>query len=100
MTPSPIEGDIKACYEKALARTPALEGRLVAEFEIIGEPDAGGVIDSAKVGDATDDALRGDAELTACILDSISTIELPAPENGGRVTVTYPFQLSPGDEGE
>ena len=94
-----VIGDIKACYERALERTPTLEGRLVALFEIIGEPDAGGVIEHAEIGDATDAALRAEAELTGCIIDSIYTIELPRPENGGRVTVEYPFFLSPGDGG-
>jgi hypothetical protein len=96
-----VIGDIKACYEDALKRTPKLEGRLVAKFEIIGEPDAGGVIESAEIDDATDSALRTEAELTGCIIDSIYTIELPRPEDGGRVTVEYPFYLSPGeDEGK
>lgn len=93
-----VIGDIQACYEDALERTPNLEGKLVARFEIIGEPDAGGVIDHAEIDDATDSALRGEAELTGCIIDSIYTIELPRPENGGRVTVEYPFYLSPGSD--
>jgi hypothetical protein len=91
-----VIGDIKACYEQALRRTPSLEGRIVVEFEIIGEPDAGGVIERAEIGDATDAALRSEQELNGCIIDSIYTIELPRPEDGGRVTVEYPFYLSPG----
>lgn len=93
-----VIGDIQACYEDALERTPRLEGRLIARFEIIGEPDAGGVIDHAEIDDATDPALRAEAELTGCIIESIYTIELPRPENGGRVTVEYPFYLSPGSD--
>ncbi|MCK9459417.1 MAG: AgmX/PglI C-terminal domain-containing protein [Proteobacteria bacterium] len=93
-----VIGDIQACYEDALERTPNLEGKLVARFEIIGEPDAGGVIDHAEIDDATDSALRSEAELTGCIIESIYTIELPRPENGGRVTVEYPFYLSPGSD--
>jgi len=95
-----VIGDIKACYETALQRTPKLEGKLVARFEIIGEPDAGGVIERAEIDDATDAALRSETELTGCIIDSIYTIELPRPENGGRVTVEYPFYLSPRSEDE
>ncbi|WP_157070151.1 AgmX/PglI C-terminal domain-containing protein [Sandaracinus amylolyticus] len=88
------------CYE--LARDAAQregeddpEGRLVTRFVIGGEPGVGGVIEEAEVMEAS--TLR-DAVLEECFVETLRTIELPAPEAGGRVEVHYPFALSPEDD--
>lgn len=82
---------IRECYELALDQQPDLEGRLVVDFEIVGEPDVGGVVETSEIDEASD--LRHPA-LDECIRETMYTAELPAPEGGGRVTVRYPFNFS------
>lgn len=84
---------LRECYELALedARSSGretLEGRLVTRFVIGGEPDVGGVIEESSVMDESD--LRHPL-LEECFTETLFTVELPAPEEGGRVTVHYPF---------
>lgn len=93
---------IAECYD--LAREAAEregadvpEGRLVVRFVIGGEPGVGGVIEESAVMDESE--LRHPL-LEECLTETIYTVELPAPEEGGRVTVHYPFVLSSRDEAE
>lgn len=86
---------LRECYD--LAREEAArdgraapEGRLVTRFVIGGEPDVGGVIEEAEVMDESD--VRHPL-LEECFTETLYTVELPAPEEGGRVTVHYPFVL-------
>lgn len=87
--------DVKRCYEDALKKTPDLEGKLVVDFEIVGEPDAGGVVDEVEIADSSDDVMRQNSDLTECMMDAIYSIELPPPDSGGRVKVSYPFTMRP-----
>lgn len=89
---SGARGDVLACYEAALTRTPNLAGTLTVRVVIEGEPDLGGVISDASI---TDVSTITDAALATCVLDAIVSIELPAPDEGTLVTVHYPFTLSP-----
>ncbi len=93
--------EIKTCYEEQLANDSELAGRLSVYFKIIGEPDVGGIIDDAEiVRDGSDQSLAGNEDFTDCILDSMDLIELPAPEDGGEVIVTYPFEFTVPEPGE
>jgi len=87
--------DIRRCYDSVLETDPDLGGRLVVDFEIVGEPDAGGVVDDVRIAASSDEAMSGHEGLTECMLDAVYSIELPPPENGGRVKVTYPFVMTP-----
>lgn len=91
---------LRECYELALedARSSGretLEGRLVTRFVIGGEPDVGGVIEESSVMDDSD--LRHPL-LEECFTETLFTVELPAPEEGGRVTVHYPFVFRAAEE--
>lgn len=91
---------LRECYELALedARSSGretLEGRLVTRFVIGGEPDVGGVIEESSVMDESD--LRQPL-LEECFTETLFTVELPAPEEGGRVTVHYPFVFREAEE--
>lgn len=91
---------LRECYELALedARSSGretLEGRLVTRFVIGGEPDVGGVIEESSVMDESD--LRHPL-LEECFTETLFTVELPAPEEGGRVTVHYPFVFRAAEE--
>lgn len=85
------------CYELAAREQPGLEGRLVVEFAIAGEPGVGGIVEESRIDDAS--TLRHPT-LDECVRETMYTVELHAPEGGGRVTVRYPFTFSPGDDDE
>jgi hypothetical protein len=78
-------GQVNHCYEQGLAINPALAGRVVVRFVIGGSGTvmASGVADSSisipSVGE--------------CIADAVHLWPFPTPEDGGLVTVSYPFNL-------
>jgi hypothetical protein len=80
------------CYASALAKTPGLAGKLIVEFTITGDERVGGVVESAEIDDASD---IKDQELRDCFRESMLSMTFKPPEQGGYVTVTYPFVLSP-----
>jgi hypothetical protein len=86
-----------ACYESALAREPALRGRVVVDFMIVGDAKVGGIVDQAEINLRSD---IGDEELRSCIRESMLSMVFAPPDNNGWVTVTYPFVFSPDDEEE
>jgi len=88
------------CYE--LARAAAAEegeelgeGRLQMQFVFAGEPDVGGIVEESEVLEESE--LRHPV-LDECFRETLYTLQLPAPEGGGRITVRYPFVLSQGPE--
>lgn len=83
---------IAECYELALHEQADLEGRLVVEFTIAGEPDVGGIVEESRIAEAS--TLRHPT-LDECVRETMYTAELEAPEGGGRVTVRYPFTFRP-----
>jgi hypothetical protein len=86
----------RECYEAALEREPELAGKLVLSFVIVGDDEVGGVVDSAELAEGS--TLK-DEELVTCMLESMLSVSFVAPSAGGSVSVTYPFELSPGDGG-
>lgn len=86
----------KQCYEAALERDPEVAGKLVLSFVIVGDEDVGGIVESA---DVDDQSTIKDEDFQLCMRESMLSLSFVAPENGGSVTVTYPFLLHPGDGG-
>jgi hypothetical protein len=86
---------LRECYELALASNPTLAGRLQVEFTIAGEPDVGGLVESAET---SKEGIGANEEMSECVRETMMSLEFPAPEGGGRVEVRYPFVFSP--EGE
>lgn len=81
----------KGCYEDALAEDPAIHGKMVVDFEIVGDPEVGGLVANSRV-----DAKRSNIKargLNECISESIYALKLPAPDKGGKVKVSYPFKF-------
>lgn len=74
--------DVNKCYEQAVASKPTLAGAIVAQFTI--EPD--GKVSAAKSSGLDD-------ELGRCVARVIEQITFPRPKNGGKVSVSYPFQF-------
>jgi len=81
------------CYEETLRTEPGLAGHLVVEFDIAGEPDVGGIVEDSRIDESTD--LARSAALSECVRETIYSLELRAPEGGGRVQVRYPFVFRP-----
>ena len=77
--------EVEACYLEALRRDVNLRGTVTVRFLI--EAD-GHVSAATPVGDTL-----GDTRATQCIARVVTSWRFPAPEGGGRVSVTYPFTL-------
>jgi outer membrane biosynthesis protein TonB len=75
-------GAVKACYERALKRNPALSGKIVVFWTITPEGTVSGV-------NVEQDSM-GDSEVTQCIKQNISGWRFPRPA-GGSVEVSFPF---------
>jgi hypothetical protein len=81
----------KACYERALKKTPSLTGRVTTRFVI----DEGGKVSSAAP-EASGTTLA-DAQAVDCVVGVFKTLEFPKPQ-GGIVTIVYPLVFSPSDD--
>lgn len=81
------------CYGSVLEVDPEFGGRLVLEFDIMGDEEVGGIVDDAKPGEGTD---MMHPEFLECMSESMMTVMFPPPEGGGVVHVTYPFLFEPG----
>ena len=75
-------GAIKACYDRALVKTPSLAGRLVAHWTI----DVSGAVTTL----GWDADTIGNPEMADCIQATIARWRFPPP-SGGSVEVTFPF---------
>lgn len=72
------------CYVKQLQVKPNLQGTVTAKF-VIG---ADGHVTSST-------AMGVDSTVASCIATVIGKISFPEPEGGGKVDVSYPFELRP-----
>lgn len=81
----------RQCYENSLAQHPKLAGSLVVRFEIVADPELGGVVADSQVD--PERSRMNSPELSECIQESIYALELPPPEGGGKVVVNYPFRF-------
>ena len=80
---------VKECYETALDSNPKLAGRLYVHFNIVAEPQIGGLVDSSEV--EREGPLGQEPALVACVQESMYALKLKAPRGGGQVKVSYPF---------
>jgi metallo-beta-lactamase class B len=80
--------EVKYCYEKRLFQQPELFGKIMVRFTV----DATGAVIKAEPESSTLD----DAPVEACIVQAVRRWEFPKPLDGGTVTFTYPFVLTPG----
>jgi outer membrane biosynthesis protein TonB len=73
------------CYEKELANTPELAGRLVTKFTI----GPGGNVTGARV-------VTGlGTNVDTCVTNVLLGLMFPKPSNGASIEVSYPFVFSP-----
>jgi hypothetical protein len=88
----------KDCYEQGLKKNPALAGKLVADFRIVGTKGTGGLIDYVDF-DSEDNTLD-DHEVRECLKQSLYSVTFDPPPNDGIVTVKYPITFAPDDPEE
>jgi hypothetical protein len=79
---------VRECYDDLLQRDDAAEGRVVMQFDIVGDESVGGIVDDVVLTDATD--LHED-DFSECVRESMASVIFDPPEGGGIVQVTYPF---------
>ncbi len=79
--------EVRFCYDEALVARPTLAGRVVVQFSIA---PTGRVLASL-----LQSSTLGATAAEACIVNAVKRWEFPAPEGGGLVMVSYPFQLAP-----
>ncbi|MEM7154290.1 MAG: hypothetical protein AAF799_15700 [Myxococcota bacterium] len=80
------------CYDDVLQVDPKFGGRLVLEFDILGDEDVGGIVDDVQPGEGTDPM---PPDFVECMSESMMTVTMPPPEGGGIVHVTYPLLFEP-----
>lgn len=78
--------EVKFCYERALQNRPDLEGRVTARFMI----SPTGAVSVANVQSSS----LGNSEAEQCVVSAVRRFTFPQPENGGMVSVSYPFVFS------
>lgn len=79
-------GRYRFCYEQALRRDPALQGRLDLSFTI----DPSGSVSAPNVtGDLPD------PEVKACVAKGLPSLSFPQPEPQGPVRVAVPIHFAP-----
>lgn len=78
---------IRYCYESALAKQPALAGKVNVKFVISKD----GTVSSAVVKSTT----LNHADTESCVTGHFARMQFPAPRGGGIVIVSYPFAFAP-----
>lgn len=77
--------EVKFCYEQGLAQREDLEGRVSTRFLI----SPTGAVTTAFVQSSS----LNHQQTEQCISQAVQRWTFPAPDNGGVVSVTYPFML-------
>jgi hypothetical protein len=79
-------GDIKACYDAALAQNKDLSGKVVVHFMV--ESETGMIKEAAVLPEST-----APENLSSCIVNAISGLTLDPPDvNDGDATFMWEFQ--------
>ena len=76
---------LRLCYVQALAATPGLQGRVSIQFVI----DTDGWVRRSRVWQSD----LGQSKVAECIARELVGLQFPPPD--GKVTVVFPFALSP-----
>tara|TARA_R110002073_G_scaffold336372_1_gene532585 strand:- start:3478 stop:3945 length:468 start_codon:yes stop_codon:yes gene_type:complete len=74
---------IGECYDLAKVESPELQGNLGVSFQLLGEPEIGGLVDS--VAFSEEYSTIEDANLLECVEQSLYALELDPPPSGTAV---------------
>ena len=81
---------LRECYELAMVEKSSLEGKLKVRFEIVGDEEYGSLVTMSEIVVGENEVVPS-ALLAECVKESMFALDLPAPPNGGKIVVTYPF---------
>lgn len=82
------------CYELALERDPTLQGGLDLQFEVVGDEDVGGLVDSVELLETSE---LQDEEMITCMRETLLSTIFPAPEGSGSTGVQLTLRFSPDE---
>ena len=82
------------CYTQALERDPSVAGGLDMQFQIIGDEDVGGLVESVELEDSSE--IRDD-EMIECIRETLLSTIFPAPDDSGAAGVRLTLRFSPDE---
>jgi hypothetical protein len=82
------------CYEDLSKRVPDAGGSAVLAFDIVGNPNIGGIVEQV---DVLNKSTLRDPEFIDCMRQSFLSVTFPPPESGTMVTVEYPILFSPDE---
>jgi hypothetical protein len=81
--------DIVGCYESWHTLQPSLEGTLHVNMVIASDGGSeGGFVEQISL---LGDAGMGHVAFEGCVLSVLDTMRFEAPEDGGKLTIHYPF---------
>jgi len=90
---------LKECLELAqLDAGTKLQGKIVVDYTIAGEPSVGGIVEEAEINLERSDAIAQNPAFAQCVAETIYTMEFDAPRGGGITTISYPIEFTPDDE--
>jgi TonB family protein len=81
-------GRIKYCYERELAPSPTLSGKVVVKFTI----GTSGKVTKASIASSS----LGNKKVESCVVNIVKKMKFPKPK-GGKVVVSYPFIFTRAD---
>lgn len=84
---------VDECYALASETQPELTGLLVLNVEMIGDEDIGGVVESVVLGPESE---LVDPALVECAQESLLSVTLPPPPEGGKDAISLQMRLEPG----
>ena len=85
---------IDECYIAAVERRPWLRGGLDMNFQIVGDPEVGGLVDGFEV-DAGSEI--DDPDMIKCVRETIFSTVFPAPEEAGEAGVRLTMRFEPDE---
>lgn len=65
-------------------------------FTVVGDHSVGGVVEST---DVMDRSTTHDPAMIECIREAMLSMSFPPPEQGAFVTIEYPIDFDPDEEG-
>lgn len=87
---------LKECYENALSGKPKFDGKLMVDFTITAAPGIGGLVTASTI-DAAASTIT-DVGMKECVQETMYAAQFPAPDDGGELRVSYPFEFRAVDE--
>jgi hypothetical protein len=83
---------VRECYDQLLETDEQSAGRVVMQFEIMGDETVGGIVDGVTLTEETELTQEDFAE---CVRESMASAIFDPPQGGGVVSVTYPMNFEP-----